>query len=788
MLGLSLSLAAVPAKRDVQTVRQPDGTTLQIKKVGDERLHFMLTEDDMLLTCAPDGTYCYAYLNASGLIESTGIAAANINARAYVPQQAQRLADIDTKRIAASPRRIAQSGVGIMNTTFPGKGSPNVLIVLVQYTDVKFTLTNPAKYFESMLNEPGFNQYGGTGSCKDYFTENSGGQFTPHFDLYGPVTLPKPRSYYGGNDFSGTDKNAEDMVVHAIQILDETVDFSKYDNDGDGKLDNVYVIYAGQGEASYGPAGSVWPHSWDLSATNKAFTVDGVLVDHYACSNEWLDSRPDGIGTFVHEFSHVMGLPDFYNTANMTDYTPDRYSVLDYGPYNNDGCTPPAYGLFERNALGWAEPRVITGPLNGELEHVLTSNTGYLVPTKSDHEFFLLENRQQEGWDKYIPGHGMLVWHIDYNASVWDANCVNNDPGHQYADIEEAVGCTSNDLGIEAGYTFPGAAGITEFTDDTTPSMRTWANEPLNLPITEIKETDGIITFLVDGGTETFPLTVPVPFEADKLEKGDKHFIAAWEPVEHALDYEVSVYAADCGKPSTATADMGSGISLSLPDGWASNSNDCYNTTSNYGEAAPSLKLAKDKHYLLSPKFDSPVTAVSFWRKGMNTDGSKLTVYGLVGNNWVTISVETPEANKGGTVNLDDIPAGVTQIKFEYTKEVGNLALDDVVITTGVGDMLLSDYIDRSSGGATSMLVDKLIDGYNTYRFKVRAVGERRPTAYSGLVTVVLPTSGIQAVGTDETTSETQYFDMLGRKVLNPAPGQILIRRRGTETSKIVVR
>lgn len=789
MLGLSLSLGAVPAKRDVQTISQPDGTTLRIKKVGDERLHFVLTEDDMLLSCAPDGTYCYAYLNASGILESTGVAAANINARAYVPQQAQRLTDIDTKRIAARPKRIAQSGVGVMNTTFPGTGSPNVLIILVQYSDLKFTLTDPAKYFESMLNEPGFNQYGGTGSCKDYFTDNSGGQFTPHFDMYGPVTLPEKRAYYGANDADGVDLRAEDMVVHAVQALDETVDFSKYDNDGDGKLDNVYVIYAGQGEASYGPAGSVWPHSWDLSATKKAFTVDGVKVDHYACSNEWLDSRPDGIGTFVHEFSHVMGLPDLYNTYEMTEYTPDRYSVLDYGPYNNDGCTPPAYGLFERNALKWAEPKVITGPMNGELEHVLTSNAGYLIPTKKDNEFFLLENRQQTGWDKYIPGHGMLVWHIDFDASVWDANRVNNDPTHQYADIEEAIGYPSNDLNIEAGYTFPGTQGVTKFTDNTNPSMRTWANEPLNLPITEIKEENGIITFLVDGGAETFPLTVPVPLEADKLEKDDKHFVAAWEPVEHALDYEVSVYAADLGEQETVKADMGSDLVLSLPEGWTSNSNDCYNTTSNYGEAAPSLKLAKDKHYLLSPKFDSPVTSVSFWCKGMNTaDGSKLTVYGLVGNSWVTIRVETPEANKGGIVNLDDIPAGVTQIKFEYTKKTGNLALDDVVITTGVGDMLLSDYIDRSSGGATTMLVDKLIDSCNTYRFKVRAVGERRPTEYSEPVTVVLPTTGIHALGADDTNAQTQYFDMLGRKVLNPAPGQILILRRGAETSKIVVR
>lgn len=787
LIGAALPALAVPAKRDVRTVRQPDGTTLRIKKVGDERRHFTLTEDGLLLVQESNGTYCYAKANAAGLPVSTGMKAVDMPQRTGVPAEALRLADLDLRNMARSPRRIPQTGVGLDKTTFPSKGSPNVLILLVQYSDVDFTLDNPREYYEGMLNEKGFSQYGGTGSCKDYFTDNSMGQFTPHFDLYGPVTLPKKRGYYGGNDAYGDDRHPEEMVIDAVKILDPDVDFSKYDNDGDGKLDNVYVIYAGQGEASYGADDTVWPHSWDLSQAGSDFLVDGVTVDHYACSNEWEENRPDGIGTFVHEFSHVMGLPDLYSTDGSygVDWTPDKYSVMDYGPYNNDGCTPAGYGLYERNSLGWTELEVIDGPMDCRLEHVLTSNKGYLIPTSRNSEFFLLENRQPESWDKYLPGHGMLIWHIDFNATQWANNTVNNNKSHQYVDIEEAGGRTGSTEAIQASYTFPGTFGVTEFTDETRPSMKTWKGEALNLPVTDIMESDGIITFLVAGGGG-ISLEVPVPFEAERIEKSDKHFVAAWEPVENALDYEVCVYAAGQGEPMTASCDMGSGKTLTLGEGWTSSTTDVYSTTSNYGAASPALKMASSGAYLMSPVFEGNVTSITYWRKGQSTDGSELTISGLVGSQWVTISSEQPENASTEVIVIDEVPEGVHQVKFEYTKVRGNLALDDVVITTGVGDQILADYTDVSTGGETTLRVDRLKEGCDTYRFKVRARGEKRATRYSDLVTVKLETSGI--AGVEAVDGEAEYFDMLGRKVLRPSAGDILIERRGTKARKVVVR
>ena len=511
--SMALAASAVPAKRGVHNMPQPDGTYLPVLLVGDEHRHIYLTPDSLPITSGTDGFMEYARLDAGGcFLEATGVRA-TADAALRTPAERALIASIDARATRhailspsrkASPRRaIAQSGLGLFaDNAFPKKGDVKALVILVEYSDVQFTTPNPAQYFSDMLMKEGFDEYGGTGSARDYFVENSMGQFRPEFDCYGPVTLPQKRSYYGGNNSWDEDKAPEDMIIHAVKILDPDVDFSQYDTDGDGWVDNVYVFYAGLGEASGGSADTVWPHSYNIYyGAGKNCTADGVRFDYYACSNEWEGSRPDGIGTFVHEFSHVMGLPDLYSTETQSTVTPDSYSVLDYGPYNNNGRTPPAYSAFERNALGWNEPVVLDGPASVSLEHILDSNTSYLIPTEKDTEFFLLENRQQTGWDEFIPGHGMLVWHIDYEPSLWRENSVNNTRSHQYVDIVEACGsANSNSTTTMRGYPFPGSRSKTSFTSATTPALKSWAGNAIDMPITNIKETSGVITFDAAGG------------------------------------------------------------------------------------------------------------------------------------------------------------------------------------------------------------------------------------------------------------------------------------------------
>ncbi|MCM1004967.1 MAG: M6 family metalloprotease domain-containing protein [Prevotella sp.] len=791
MLAGSLSLFAVPAKREVQTVTQPDGSTLRIKKIGDEFRHFTLTEDDIILADAPDGGYCYGRLNNAGFVESTGVLAVDLSKRSFMPVEAMNFKEVDLKAVPLSPKKIPQTGVGLDKTTFPGKGSPNVLVILVEYKDYRFRTSDPLKYFDGMLNEEGFSQYGGTGSCSEYFKENSMGQFTPNFVCLGPVQLPNKRSYYGGNDYGGSDRAPEEMVIDAIKILDPDYDFSIFDNDGDGEIDNVYVIYAGQGEASYGDASTVWPHSWSLAEAGKSLMVDGVAVNHYGCSNEWEQTRPDGIGTFVHEFSHVMGLPDLYNTvSNTVNYTPESYSVLDYGPYNNNGCTPPAYGAYERNSLGWIDLEVIDEPMDGELEHILSSNKAYIIPTESKNEFFLLENRQQEGWDKYIPGHGMLVWHIDFNASVWANNVVNNNEYHQYVDLEEACGYNGTTEAVFAAYPFPGTKNVTSFTDDTTPSMKAWNGQGLNMPITDIAETDGVITFKAAGGDDGLPkVKVPKPFADDQVEKSSSHFVAAWEPVENAIDYEVTAYATGAGEGYTLTNAMGADGVITLPEGWSATTSEKYTSNGNYGESAPSLKFNADAQYLLSPELEGEAISISYWRKGQSTNGkSSLDVMGLVGNSWVKLYSESlPTRDEAKVVEINNLPENVSQVKFIYNKQGGNLALDDVTIKVGASDEVLPDYNAVKTNGATSLRIDKLKEGITTYKYHVRAIGEFKQSAYSDKVSVKLSdTDSLTDVEMQD--APVEYFDTLGRRVINPAPGQILICRQGNRVFKTIAR
>lgn len=779
----TMPMLAVPAMRRPQTVVQPDGSTITIIKSGDEFAHFITTTDGLLLKRDNAGFYCYGRLAVNGAIESTGIRAVNPEMRTQAPPQAEKL-DIQAavqRRAAASPARIPQSGMGLYSSEYPTEGDVNVLVLLVEFNDVRFTLENPYEYFNNMLNQEGFSEYGGTGSAKDYFRDNSKDQFRPHFDVFGPITLTKDMKEYGGNNIYGDDIAPDVMVADACRMFDDNIDFSAYDMDNDGYVDNVYVFYAGQGEASYGPEDSIWPHSWEVQ---DYLSLDGVVISRYACSNEWELNRPDGIGTFVHEFSHVMGLPDLYSTVGYLTCTPMEYSVMDGGCYNNDGRTPPAYSIVERNAVNWIEPEVISGPLDGRLEYIVDSNHGYIIPTAKETEFFLLENRQQTGWDEFIPGHGMIIWHVDFNQSVWDANTVNNDAQHQYVEIEKANN-TKNGTSdtIMAGWTWPGTEDKTEFSDVTAPSMLSWDNTGQQLPITQIAENDGIITFLVDGGVPK----IATPVINEPAEVGADYFVASWDAVEGANDYLLSVYQQGEGQTATVANNMGTDGELDLGD-WTSNSAKGYSSATNYGVSAPALRMDADGQWLESPILPGIAQSVSFWIKGMNTQNSQLLVRGLINNQWLTISTIEPLNNKSSEHKLTDLPANITKIRFDYKKSIGNLAIDDVVIECSAPKSPLNGYYNLSTGGATSYRVD-IPDGIegDTFLYQVTATDGTDYSRASELKAVVLGgTNGISSINAESVNVE--YFDMLGRHVANPARGAILIRRCGNKSDKVIIR
>lgn len=554
-----------PAWQQPFEFTQPDGTVLTVTLRGDEHGHCYVTDDGQILL-DKDGALYYATLSLDGravasprLAMPANLRSADDNAFLYALDQAQigvalgqqaveHRQQLSKDSLFKSQAKAAEQEedfplYGLFpGVKFPSTGECRGLVILVEYQDTKYTLTDPHDYFSRLLNEEGFSEYKATGSARDYFIDQSMGQFVPQFDVYGPVTLSREMSYYGSNlADSGADAHAVDMVVEACNLLDDQIDFSEYDLDNDGLVDNIFLFYAGYGENAGGPVNSVWPHSTDLTEwgdfTPEELLFDGVTINHYACTNEWQAyyNQPDGIGVFCHEFSHVLGLPDLYDVYYMSGaFEPGDYSIMCSGSYLNYSRTPPAYTIYERTALGWMRPQDIQGPGLYRLDNIATNN-GAIIRSNFETEYYLLECREKTGWDTYIPGEGMLVWHIDYMPSLWETNTVNTNSMHQYIDIVEA-----DDIRTEAtrdGDTFPGASNVTSFTDDTTPSMITWKGARLNTPLTDIAFRNHQVLFRVSDYHDAPQATVAA--KATNI-KGDG-FTARWDAVDFATHYLVTV-------------------------------------------------------------------------------------------------------------------------------------------------------------------------------------------------------------------------------------------------------
>ena len=478
------SVWARPARRGAIVRTQPDGSEIVVYQHGDEFFHWETNEKGEWLTLDKDGFY-----QVTEALSKEAIAA---------------------KR-AASPLHIAPKE----EVATPLNIAPRGLIILVNFADLAFTET--IEEMDSMHNAKNYTrdyeyvyrgntyQVSSEGSARQYFYDASFGQYNPQFDVIGPVTVSREYAYYGKNNVNTQfDQRPWEMVKEACVIADTLldVDFTQYDNDNDDIVDFVYVIYAGYGEADGGGANTIWPHSYQLSAAGAYCRLDGVRVDLYACGNEidYYTKKHTGIGTFCHEFSHVLGLPDLYTTEGQTHKTLEEWSILDYGPYNNDGNTPPAYSAYERFFMGWLTPEVIVDSANIRLEELNSSQRALLISTEDKHNligndpkstrFYLLENRQQQGWDTYLPGHGLMLTYVQYNATRWQENTVNNTSRSMGVDLIEADGKTPNSSGTgylgKATDLFPaGATSYTQITDHA---------------IEDIEEIDGLIYFKYRGG------------------------------------------------------------------------------------------------------------------------------------------------------------------------------------------------------------------------------------------------------------------------------------------------
>lgn len=504
-----LLASAIPADPKPMQVRQPDGTVLTMLLRGDEHGYMMFTDDGVPLYRNGDtGVYEYARLSG-GMLAGSGIAAADAarrdgRAKAYVAGM-----DIDamTRSVSeARKARLASPTVSRVRTNnFPCEGSPKCLVILMDFTDRPFSVADPQQLFSAMLNEEGFtHENGANGSVRDFYKASSSGKFTPEFVVVGPVHLDNTYSYYGQDYPTFIDRMFTESIREACKKLDDDVDFSEFDIDKDGYVDNIYFYYAGYGQADTGVSDYIWPHSANYEDFGKELILDGVRVNRYSCGNELrgYTTEVNGIGTFVHEFGHVLGLADHYATDSYVlsmQLDPGYWDTMASGSYNNNMNTPPLFSAFERAELGWLEYTEIDTSVKKDvtLPCLGDENMAYRVKVPdSENEYFIMENRQQKGWDEYLPGHGMLLWHIDMNESLWISNKVNNDPFHQRVDLVEADGMTGYANG--SGDSYPGTSGRRSV------DLTSWFLVNI-MKVSNIVEEDGLISMSLEGSDYKMP-------------------------------------------------------------------------------------------------------------------------------------------------------------------------------------------------------------------------------------------------------------------------------------------
>ena len=571
MFMLAASAFAVPAKRVKRQVQQPDGSVLTVMLRGDENFHYTSTEDGQPLVQRADGAYCYATLDSNGKLTASAQVAHDVESRGavelsflnYYTAESQKVRSLGMERAkqhnARRMARLANRGVvdasgkpvrRVMAGATGGEGigvtgKRKGLVILVNFKDKKMQSKHTQAEWNDYFNKVGYNKYGNNGSVHDYFYAQSYGKLDLEFDVIGPVTVSKNMASYGANDAQGNDIDPAGMIKEACELAyaKEKMDMSQYDWDGDGAVDQVYVIYAGYGEAAGGEANTIWPHEWDIQGGGYSLVLGGQRIRTYACSSELNGGNGtdiSGIGTACHEFSHCMGIPDFYDTAGGGCFGMDAWDLMDYGSYGGDGYEPTGYNTYEKWVSGWIEPTILTAPCYiKNMKPLSDAPEACVVFNEANkNEYYIFENRQLKGTDVALPNHGMLVIHVDYDQKVWFDNEVNNTSNHQRFTVVPA----DNKLTSEtvSGDTYPGTTKSTELTDTSKPAATLFnANSDgrkfLGKPVTEITEKDGLISFTFMGGVN---LDAPQP---KMMNMTATSFTGGWNAVDGAESYTVEL-------------------------------------------------------------------------------------------------------------------------------------------------------------------------------------------------------------------------------------------------------
>lgn len=828
-----MTLKAVPAYRGKINALQPDGTTISFYIKGDEHWHQCISTDGYLLLQDENGGYRYASLTVQNKLSIYGSPLAHnpeIRSLTEIDYVSNLTKAKDLVVSVSKPNKIngnmsyKSNGDRFKIGNYPTVGEGRCLVLLVEFTDRQFSLDKD--YHSRMLNENGFCDNGATGSAKDYYISQSSGAFIPHFDVVGPIKLSHNTAYYGNDDIMSTDTNVGLMVKDACQLADTEfdVDFSQYDGDGDGKVDMVYIIYAGYGQHAGGGSNTIWPHKYQLSAYNINLSLDDTAIDTYACSSELFGNsgvQSSGIGTVCHEFGHVLGLADHYNTMDATDYKLGAYDIMDYGSYNNNGNTPPAYNAFERMTLGWLTPEELCSPVDGvTMGYLSDTNSAYILTTSNENEFYLLENRQQQGWDQFIPAKGLMITHVDYDESVWLRNGVNDDMSHPRFHMIPADNQLAYDVIVGVStekYDLYPIAGNNSFTDISIPAAAPYTGETMDKWITDINDDSGTIVF----DFMSNHLKTPTNIKADVI--GNDSFTASWDVVENANSYTINLYK--LGFRSEQKVALQEGFSM---------------MTSGTSESANSTDISENIDDYVEEKGwagDKVYQAGGWCQIGNVAEGGSLTTPELNlkrydGNFAVAVTLkaasgETPvftvSANgMTGKTRINSVCRtylfrfnnGISKTSVTFATNLGRAIIDSITIVRGEDEGLFADAKVVEVSGEPEVIegevedtdfmhtdtvaVDGVKDLYYTFRyldpksyyaFAVKAVSSDAESAFSDEVVVYTDESSAITMPDNDKfdldNASVSIFTIDGRKVENMDVPGIYIIKKGNSVRKV---
>lgn len=564
----------VPADGVLRNLIQTDGTILTLRQLGDEHCHYMITKDGLVVQENVSGGFYYAIFHEGHLIPSS-VLAHNPDQRRrseqlYVRKRLDQSWDADIldslktyhtyAMQVANERRLRKSitrrALGVPTQYV---GEKKGLVILVEFPNLSMKSQTAHADHLRMFNEVGYSDHNHVGSVHDFFNDQSYGKFNLTFNVVGPVTVSKNYGYYGSDALSGNhDMYVRNMIIEACTLADEYVDFKDYDWDSDGTVDQVFVIYAGYGQATGGASNTIWPHE---SYLTEELVLDGVRISQYACSNELYKGSVGGqdllmgIGTACHEFSHCLGLPDLYDTDYSGAYGMSYWSLMNSGSYNGPdgvGEVPCGYTAFERWFSGWLEFTEISTSQNvGPIPCLGKSPIAYKLVNDADKdEFYTFENHQSDKWFSYVSRysgmHGLLITHIDYDKNAWQSNKVNPSLKHQrMSPVVADNGYTLSSDGL-AGDLFPGKSGVTELTNTSHVdyggklfNRNKDGSYNMNKSILNIKEEGGEISLDV-----VFCDEIPTPIALEASEITQDSFRARWttsksDVESYALELEI---------------------------------------------------------------------------------------------------------------------------------------------------------------------------------------------------------------------------------------------------------